>query len=88
MFGQRLETGVVEELLSYSEDLKRTYNIYLSLLECIENRDFKRFKDTLLHIQPSTLSKQMKTSIKTLKKHLPYIKKALDIRIITAELRE
>lgn len=77
MFGQRLETSVVEELLSYSEDLKRAYDIYQSLSECIADRDFNRFKDTLLQIRPNTLSKQMRTAVNTLNKHLPYIKNSL-----------
>ena len=55
MFGQRLETSIVEELLSYSDDLKVTYDIYQSLAKCIDDRDFNRFKNTLLSIRPNTI---------------------------------
>lgn len=77
MFGQRLEASIVEELLSYSDQLKITYEIYQSLSACIADRCFNRFKDRLLSIRTNTLSKQMKTAVNTLKKHLPYIKNSL-----------
>ena len=76
MFGQRLETGIVEEPLRDSDDLKIIYDIYQSLAKYIDNRDFNRFKDTLLSIRPNTLSKQMKTDVNTLNKYLPYKKQS------------
>ena len=51
VFGQGLETSIVEELLNYSDDLKITYEIYQSLSACIADRDFNRFKDHLLSIR-------------------------------------
>ena len=77
LFGQRLEVNVVEELLSYDPDLKVNYELYQSLLESIKEKDFLGFSNTLSTVKLSTLSSYMKTSVKTLNKHLPYIENSL-----------
>src|SRR5699024_4009042 len=76
-FGQRLEVNVVEELLSYDEDLKKNYELYQTLLKSVKDKNFNVFTDTLLVVDTKTISSYMRTSVKTLKKHLPYIKNSL-----------
>ena len=39
----------------------------------MKERDFQTLQDTLLNVKSSDISSYMKTSIKTLKKHLPFI---------------
>ena len=77
MFGQRLEVNVVEELLSYDEDLKKNYELYQTLLKSVKDKNFNVFTDTLLVVDTKTISSYMRTSVKTLRKHLPYIKNSL-----------
>ncbi|MDN6751248.1 MAG: ISL3 family transposase [Staphylococcus equorum] len=75
LFGQRLEVSIVEEMLGYNDELKANYMLYQQLLRAISDRDFKALENTLQ--KPSNhpmISSFMKTSLKTLKKHLPYIK--------------
>src|SRR5699024_5518835 len=77
MFGQRLEVNVVEELLSYDEDLKKNYELYQTLFKSVKDKNFNVFTDTLLVVDTKTISSYMRTSVKTLRKHLPYIKNSL-----------
>ncbi|MDY0410328.1 ISL3 family transposase [Virgibacillus soli] len=77
LFGQRLEVNVVEELLSYDANLKVNYNLYQSLLESIKEKDFKAFENILSTVNLNTVSRYMRTSVKTLKKHLPFIENSL-----------
>lgn len=77
MFGQRLEVNVVEDLLNFEENLKYNYEFYQSILESIQDKDFHKLKSILSKINTNNLSKSMKTSVKTLKEHLPYIKNSL-----------
>lgn len=74
LFGQRLEVSIVEEMLNYNEELKANYRLYQQLLEAINNGDFKALENALQKPIDSMISNYMKTSLKTLKKHLPYIK--------------
>ena len=77
MFGQRLEVNIVQELLTYDAGLKTNYRLYQTLLNSVKDKNFKAFSETLQTIQASTFSSYMKTSIKTLKQHLPYIENSL-----------
>ena len=77
MFGQRLEVNVVEELLNYDSDLKRNYELYQTLLKSVKNKNFDALANTVFDVDTNTISSYMKTSIKTLKKHLLYIKNSL-----------
>lgn len=73
LFGQRTEAGIVEEMLTYSPVLKANYEIYQSLLKAMTDQDYKVLK---LHIEEpigSLISGYIRTSLKTLRKHLPYI---------------
>src|SRR5699024_6294931 len=47
MFGQRIETAVLEELPSYSDILKENYRLYQDLLHAISERDFRLFESIL-----------------------------------------
>src|SRR5690625_5756663 len=73
MFGQRLESAVVEELLSYSDTLKDKYRLYQVLLQAMSNRYFTSFESILNQDHPSLISGYMQTSLKTLRKHTLYI---------------
>jgi len=74
LFGQRTEAGIVEEMLDYDEELRINYNMYQQLLNAINNRNYKYLENLLNNKHHKLLSTYMKTSIKTLRKHLPYIK--------------
>lgn len=74
LFGQRTEAGIVDEMLNYDVKLKENYTIYQQLLFCIKTDDYSGLEKILQAKQSDFLSQYMKTSIKTLKKHLPYIK--------------
>src|SRR5690625_7044961 len=73
MFGQRLEVNIVQEMLNYDPELKANYNLYQSLLRTITNRDFHALDNILQTHCTKLISSYMKTSVKTLRKHLPYI---------------
>lgn len=74
LFGQRTEAGIVEDMLAYDETLKANYKMYQKLLYCIKKEDYIGFEEALNIKQDQLLSSYIKTSIKTLRKHLPYIK--------------
>lgn len=74
LFGLRTEAGIVKEMLDYDEKLKVNYMMYQKLLYCIKREDYDNLEKTLTAKHHKLLSGYIKTSIKTLKKHLPYIK--------------
>lgn len=73
LFGQRLETGIVEEMLNYDPVLKANYELYQELLNAMTNSDFKALEYCLNKPVSPLISNYMRTSLKTLKKHLPFI---------------
>lgn len=73
LFGQRLEVNVVQDLLAYDEGLKANYMLYQNLLASMKEKDFQTLQGTLLNVKSGDISSYMKTSIKTLKQHLPFI---------------
>jgi len=73
MFGQRLESTIVSEMLDYDSMLDHTYSVYQSLLKAIEDNDYARLKDIVYKKHPEEVSSFMKKSLKTLKKHLSFI---------------
>src|SRR5699024_2332575 len=77
LFDQRLEVSVINEILDYDEDLKTHYHLYQSLLEQVKEKNFTALSEVLNTVDPSLYLRYMKTSIKTLKKHLPYIRHSL-----------
>ena len=72
MFGMRLESAIVDEMLSYDTLLKNTYEVYQSILRAIESNDYEKLVQ-ILEKNYSHISEPMKTSLKTLKKHIKYI---------------
>lgn len=73
MFGQRLEVNIVQEMLDYDPELRANYELYQTLLRAMANRDFTALSATLENQTTKHISSHMKTSLKTLRKHLPYI---------------
>ncbi|GAA4062589.1 ISL3 family transposase [Amphibacillus indicireducens] len=74
LFGQRLEKSIVEEMLAYDPELKANYQLYQRLLKAINMRQFETLKVILEERSSPLISSYMRTSLKTLRKHLPYIK--------------
>lgn len=74
LFGQRTEAGIVEEMLDYDEESKVNYNMHQQLLSAINNKDYKSPEKIVNTKYHKLLSTYTKTSIKTLRKQLPYIK--------------
>ncbi|EGQ18049.1 hypothetical protein HMPREF9372_3824, partial [Sporosarcina newyorkensis 2681] len=73
LFGQRTEAGVIEEILTYSPVLKENYDLYQSLLKAMATKDFEALKSHLDKPVNPLISNYMRTSLKTLRKHIPYI---------------
>jgi len=73
LFGQRLEISIVEEMLAYSPALKDNYDLYQALLQAMSTRDFKSLEAHLAKPATALISNYMRTSLKTLRKHLPFI---------------
>lgn len=74
LFGQRLEKSIIEEMLNYDSELKANYELYQRLLKAIDMKSFKGLESVLKERSSSLISSHMRTSLKTLRKHLPYIK--------------
>ena len=85
LFGQRTEAGIVEKMLDYDEALKVNYNMYQQLLSAINNKDYKSPEKMVNTKYYKLLSPYTKTSIKTLRKHLSYIKTHFYILLIMGE---
>ena len=73
MFGQRLESDVIKDMLDYDEELRINYDAYQQLLNAIKNKDYSALVHLLETMKHPFISSYMKTSIWTLKKHLPHI---------------
>lgn len=64
---------LVEEILIYNPVLKANYELYQTLLRTMSAKDFKGFSSCLAQPICPLISQNMKTSLKTLKKHSPFI---------------
>ncbi|API90227.1 ISL3 family transposase [Marinilactibacillus sp. 15R] len=73
MFGQRLESAIVSEMLAYDPELKATYTMYQAILKAVEHNDSKELRTVLDQPASPELSGYMKTSLKTLSAHFLYI---------------
>ncbi|XKI11839.1 ISL3 family transposase [Sporosarcina sp. ANT_H38] len=73
LFGQRTGQSIIEEMLYYDPALKENYELYQELMESISDKDFGALSSCLINPVPSAISKYMRTSLKTLRKHLPFI---------------
>jgi transposase len=72
------ERSIVDTLLSFDSTFKETYTVYQWLLQAYKNNDFDRFKSIVLSRKNDpTLSKVMRTSLRTLYKHLDEINHTL-----------
>lgn len=67
------ESDLVYYLINVNTTLKSTYFIYQKLLKSFKNNDLKLLTNTL-YSNYLDISEYMKTSIKTLKEFIPYIK--------------
>ena len=70
------QSGVVDYLINTNEQLKETYETYQILLYSLKNNNYIQL-EKVLNIKNDKISNYMKTSIKTLKGYLPYIKNTL-----------
>ena len=71
------EIDVVNYLTEINEELDNTYQLYQDLLNSIKNKNFKILNITLNN-DYGVISEYMKTSIKTIKEYLPYIKNTFE----------
>lgn len=78
MFGQRLEVNIVQEMLDYEPELRANYELYQTLLRAMTNLDFDALSAALDTQNTKLISSYMKTSLKTLRKHLPYIENSFN----------
>lgn len=70
------QQDVVNYLINTSEKLRQTYEVYQNILSAIQSNNYLELEKAL-NTQNDKISSYMKTSIKTLKKYLPYIKNTL-----------
>ncbi len=70
------QSDVVNYLINTQVELKETYEIYQNILCSINNNNYINLEIILNNVN-NKISSNMKTSIKTLKKYLPYIKNTL-----------
>ena len=71
------EIDVVDYMLNKNEILSNTYDVYQDLLYYLQKRDYDSF-NKILEEQNDNISKQMKTSINSLKYFSEHIKNTLD----------
>ena len=70
------QSDIVTYLINTNETLKETYTVYQDILYSIKHNKYDDLVE-VLNKQYNNLSSYMKTSIKSLKKFLPYIKNTL-----------
>ena len=70
------QTDIVIYLINLNKELKDTYEMYQNILYSIKNNKISDL-EIILNNKELHVSDYMKTSIKTLKEYLPYIKHAL-----------
>ena len=65
--------GIVDYILENNPSLKNDYEVVHSLRECIQDRDYIEFKETIEAATQLNLSPGLKRVLKTLITYLPYI---------------
>lgn len=70
------QSDVVSYLINTHVELKETYEIYQNILYSIKNNKYNNL-EIILNKTSNKISSYMKTSVKTLKEYLPYIKNTL-----------
>lgn len=71
------EIDVVNYLLSKDENFLNSYDLYQDILYCLQHRDYEMFVN-VIEKEYNDVSKQMKTTLNTLKKYSCYIKNTLE----------
>lgn len=71
------QSDVVNYLINTNDELAKTYELYQNLLDAIKNNNYKEL-EIILNKEHNDISSYMKTSVKTLKGFLPYIKNTLN----------
>ena len=71
------ETDVVNYLLSKDKFFENTYDVYQDILYHLQHRNYKGFNQ-VINIEYKDISKQMQTTLSTLKKYSKYIKNTLE----------
>ena len=71
------ELDIVNYLIETNKELDDTYQLYQDLLYSIKNNNSKLLNDTLNN-NSGIISEYMKTSIKTIKQYIPYIKNTFE----------
>lgn len=61
-------------MLSYDSAIKGNYDLYQSILKAVNDNVYDQLKEILTKKKSKEVSSFMNTSLKTLRKHLPYIK--------------
>ena len=70
------QSDVVNYMINTNIQLKETYVVYQKILYALKNNQYNQL-EAILNIKYDKISSYMKTSIKTLKEYLPYIKNTL-----------
>lgn len=70
------QADIVDYLVNTNEELKNTYELYQTLLHELKNNQKDKIEATL-NKKYNNISSYMKTSLKTLREFLPYIKNTL-----------
>ena len=70
------QSDVVDYLINTNKQLKETYEIYQNILHSLKTNNYKQL-EIILNNKNDKISSYMRTSIKTLKGYLPYIKNTL-----------
>lgn len=70
------QSDVVSYLINTHVELKETYEIYQNILYSIKYNKYNNL-EIILNNTSNKISSYMKTSVKTLKEYLPYIKNTL-----------
>ena len=71
------ETDIVDYLLSKNKFFENSYDVYQDILYHLQHRNYKGFNQ-VINKEYKDISKQMQTTLKTLKKYSKYIKNTLE----------
>jgi len=78
MFGQLSAQSVVDYMLDYSDELQANYALLQRFYKAFNERDFEGLKEIVEGKLDPNVSSYMKTSIKTLSKHLSNIENSFN----------
>ena len=71
------ETDVVDYLLSKDKFFENSYDLYQDILYHLQHRNYEGF-NKVINKEYKNISKQMQTTLSTLKKYSKYIKNTLE----------